>query len=449
MKSLEVLENLEIVTNDPKTLEESRQKEKSFTRERGMPFADALRFLLDMRKSSIQTRLNQYYKKVKGGDAISQQAFSKLRMNFDHSPFEKMVRLLVSKEYSGQYELPLWKGYHVFGIDGSSLQLPRADILRNEFGVRGRGGTCPCAGMSVLYDVLHGWAVDSILSRADMNERTECKKHIDFLCREMPNIAKNSIITMDRGYPSLELLENLQASGVKYLARCSSNFLSEINNTPMGDSTVVLKNDISVRIIKFVLTSGEIEILATNLFELSEALFPELYALRWGIETAYFCLKQELCIEKFSGKTPNSIRQDFWASMVLLNSVAVFQQEADAVVEQRQENKPIKHIYRARTSGLTVTLRDEFIFAVLSGNTAFTSLEMERIINTIAREVSAVRPNRAFPRNFKPAFKANHNLKSHLVALSCLHCFTKEGKELKIIKFSKIFKTFSICSCYK
>jgi hypothetical protein len=414
MKNEELLKELETVTKDPQTLEESRIKGKSFTRERGMPFGDALTFLLDMRKSSLQTRLNEYYSKVKGGNPISQQAFSKLRMNFDHTPFEKMVRRVVKQEYSGEYELPVWNGYHVFGIDGSCLQLPRVESLRVEFGVRGRGGTCPCAGISVLYDVLHGWAVDPILARADMNEREECEKHIDFLCRELPHIAKNSITTMDRGYPSMELLGTLQNSGVKYLARCPSNFLSEINNAPMGDSAVTLKNGVSVRVIKFVLPSGEVEILATNLFELAESLFPELYALRWTVESAYFCLKQEICIEKFSGKTPNSIRQDFWASMVLLNSVAVFQQQADEAVLNRQKHKSLKHSYKARTSGLIVTLRDEFIFAVLSGNPAFSALEMKRIINSMAREVSPIRPNRAFPRNFKPRFAANHNLKSHL-----------------------------------
>jgi len=414
MKNKEILEELEKVTNNVKTLKKARKNERAFTRKRGMTFREAVTFLLDMRKTSLQTRLNAYYKKVKGSDPISQQAFSKLRMNFDHTPFETMVRSIVSAEYSGKYELPMWNGYHVFGIDGSFLQLPRVDGLRTEFGVRGRGGTCPCAGISILYDVLHGWAIDPILSRADRNERDELIKHVDYLCGELPNIAENSIVTMDRGYPSLDLLETLNSSGVKYVARCSSNFLSEINNASMGDSMVVLKNGIYTRVVKFELSSGEIEILVTNLFELPETMFPELYALRWGIETAYFCLKEELCIENFSGKTPNSIRQDFWATMVLLNSVAVFQHDADALLHERQSGKSLKHSYRARTSGLIVTLRDEFIFAVLSGNPAFSSLEMNRIISAIARELSPIRPNRSSPRNFKPRFKANHNLKSHL-----------------------------------
>ena len=414
MYSLQILNMLSLITFDQKTLDESRLKTNSFTRDRGMTFPEALSFMLDMRKTTLQTRLNLFFEEIKEGDPISQQAFSKLRMNFDHSPFEKMVRIPVKEEYSGRYELPLWYGYHVFAVDGSKLQLPRVDALREEFGVLGRGGTCPCAGISVLFDVLHGWALDPAITGADMNERAECEKHIDFLRRELGHIIENSIIVLDRGYPSLELLKTLQDSGVKYLARCNSQFLSEINNAPMGNSDAVLKNGVSVRVFKFELTSGEIEILVTNLFELPESLFPDLYALRWGIEVAYFRLKEQICVEKFSGKTPNSIRQDFWASMVLLNTVAVFQREADEAVLQRQENKTVKHKNRARTSGIIVTLRDRFIFAVLCGKPKFTQMEMKRVITSMAREVSPVRLGRSYPRNFKPAFAANHNLKSHL-----------------------------------
>jgi len=414
MKMLEMLAYLQFVTHDEQTLDTARLKQNSFTRNRGMPFSDAISFLLDMRKTTLQTRLNIYFDKVKGGKPISQQSFSELRMNFDHSPFETMVRGLVKKEYSGQYELPLWNGYHVFAVDGSFLQLPRVNALRKEYGARGRGSACPCAGISVLYDVLHGWAIDPRIAKADRNERNECEGHVAYLCRELPHIKENSIILLDRGYPSLDLLEKLQNSGLKFLTRCNSRFLSEVNGAPSGNSVVILKNGVAVRVFKFELPSGEVETLVTNLFGFPESMLPELYALRWGVEAAYFRLKEELCIEKFSGKTPNSIRQDFWASMVLLNSTAVVQKAADAAVLERQKNKSLKHLNRARTSDLIITLRDRFIFAVLGGNRMLADQEMEDVILTIARVVSTVRPGRSFQRNFKSVYAANHNLKSHL-----------------------------------
>ncbi len=414
MTAISTLTYLRNKTQHPNTLKVARLKENSFTRNREMTFPDAVAFIMDMRNTTLQTRLNIYFNQVKGGNAISQQAFSKLRMNFDHSPFEGMARGLVEIEYSGEYELPQWHGYHVFAIDGSTLQLPRVDALREEFGTRGRGNECPCAGVSVLYDVLHGWALDPAITKAAINEREECEKHVEFLEKKLGHIAKNSILLLDRGYPSLDLLSKLQDSGLKFAARCNAQFLREINHAPLGDSVVALRNGRCVRVLKFALPSGEIETLVTNLFVLQEALFPELYAMRWGVETAYFRLKRELCIEKFSGKTPNSIRQDFWASMVLINTVAVFQKEADHLVAERQRGKALKHPNRARCSDLIVTLRDRFIFASLCGYPSIADLEMKDVLETLARVVSPVRPDRHFPRSLRHVPSAHHNLKSHL-----------------------------------
>ena len=129
MKSITYLELLRLIINDPETLTQARLREGSFTRNRLMPFSSALHFILDMRKTTLQTRLNIYFEHSGGIEPMSQQEFSKLRMNFDHSPFETMHKTAVKVEYSNESELPLWHGYHVFGIDGSFLQLPRTDEI--------------------------------------------------------------------------------------------------------------------------------------------------------------------------------------------------------------------------------------------------------------------------------------------------------------------------------
>lgn len=409
-----LLEEMKDITLRPETVLQAKLRVEAFTRNRRMDFASAVSFLLDMRTTTLQTRLNKFFGHNGGGDPISQQAFSKLRANFDHSPFETMVRELVKEEYSGKYELPLWNGYHILANDGTYLQLPRNDTLRTEFGTRGGDGFCPFAGVSTLYDVMHGWVLDAVITHANMNEREECEKHIEFLRQELPHIAEKSILTADRGYLSAKLLETLQASPLKFLARCQASFLSPINNAPMGDSIVTLKRGGTVRVIKFALSTGEVETLVTNLLDIPAQEFPALYAMRWGIETAYYRLKRELCVEKFSGKTPNTVRQDFWASIVLMNAVAVFQQAADNQVQDRQKAKALKHPYRARTSDLIVTLRDRYIFSVLCGVPAITSLEMPSIIQTIARTVSPVRPGRSFERRFDRSLAANLNLMSCL-----------------------------------
>jgi len=323
MLSLNLLDYIIKVIKSGETLETARLRENAFTRERSMPFPNALSFMLDMRTTTLQTRLNAFFKYNGGGEPISQQAFSKLRANFDHSPFEKIVRGLVKEEYSGNYPLTVWtparaggcadqgwNGYHLLGVDGSYLQLPCVEDLRWEFGVRG-ADICPMAGVSVLFDVLHGWALDPVLTDAYMNEREQLEKHMEFLSEELPEVAKKTILLIDRGYPSKDLFKKMQDSSFKFVARCKSGFSKTVDELPLGDSSVTLKNGVSVRIVKFELENGEIETLATNLHDLTMDAVIELYALRWGIETMYFKLKQELCIEKFSGNTANSIRQDF------------------------------------------------------------------------------------------------------------------------------------------
>jgi hypothetical protein len=194
MESLESLELLKKIIYAQETLENARLRDMAFTRNRKMPFADALCFALDMQKSALQNRLNLYFKNPKSKEELplSQQAFSKLRSQYDHSPFVAMHRALMEKEYCAhEEELSTWRRYHLFGVDGSYMQLPRVEVLYREFGTHGQETQCPMTGISVLFDVMYGWALNPIITTAGMNEREECEKHIDFLCDELPHIANN------------------------------------------------------------------------------------------------------------------------------------------------------------------------------------------------------------------------------------------------------------------
>jgi len=413
MKILNLLQRQREVTNDPKLLEVSRTHPKAFTRKRSMDFPQAVSFMLDMRKSTLQTRLNAFYRHTKGGAPISQPAFTKLRAQFDHTPFEAMLRDCVEEEYSGRYQLPKWKGFHVLAADGSYLQLPRTDEIREEFGTRGMGHVCHSAGVSVLFDVLHGWALDPIITHADMNEGLQLEKHLAYLCGNLPDIAQKALILIDRGYPSYKIFAAMDENNLHFCARCKSNFTTETRDAPLGSSIVTLKSGQTVRVVKFFI-GKTIETLVTNLFDLPATDFPALYAMRWGIETMYHEFKRIICVEKFSGKTPNAIRQDFWAAMVMLNTAACLRKEADEAVVNRQKTKKNKHFYRARNSDLIVIMRDRFMFAVLCGRPAFSKRNLNIVTKELARAVSPVRPGRSFPRTHRTNPAANSQLKSCL-----------------------------------
>jgi hypothetical protein len=420
METLWGLQRTEELVKEPTVKALSVLTDTAFTRRRegGMEFPDALRFLLDMSHDALPHRLDRFYRQAKGGKAISQPAFTKLRAKFDHTPFEIILRDLVGEEYSGRHELPLWNGYHLFGIDGSYLQLPQEPDIIKTFGVRGgnKSGAFQraSAGISVLYDVLHGWALDPEIARSDRSERAAAARHIDFLGGELPEIARNTILLMDRGYTSYELLGKCEEIGLKFVIRCNSSHFKAANQCPLGDSEIVFDNGQTVRVVRFLLKNGEIETLLTNLFDLPEADFQALYALRWGVETYYHKLKQIVGVEQFLGRTTNSVRQDFWASQVMLLFAQMFQRDADAEIAKRQEPLPVKHLNRSRTSHIVVTLRDRFIFSALCGYPELASFEFRAVMDELARVVSPVRPGRSFPRVHRPDLFANAHLKSRL-----------------------------------
>jgi len=372
-----------------------------------------------MHKTAYQARINQHLKKLSLGQTVivSKSAVSKRRNEFDHTPFEKMVKALVHREYTGDFKRGQYKGFTILGIDGSYLQLPREQHLRDEFGVRG-AGDCPMAGISTLYDVLHGWPLDVTITHSKMNERTECYKHIEYFCDQLPAVASKSIVTLDRGYASLEMFSHLQNKGLNFVIRCPKNCLKEIQLSPSDDSVIDLRNGQKIRVVKTLLESGELEILATNLFDFTTDEIIELYELRWCVETMYSMLKGHLFMEGFSGKTVNSIYQDFYATWVIFIGVVVFEQEAAPFAELNKQYKSLKqkarrvHESRINSSNTISTLRDNFIFTVLFHPDKDQVLaEIWKILQTIALSTDCVRPGRSFPRKIKQHIKVNHKLK--------------------------------------
>jgi hypothetical protein len=82
------------------------------------------------------------------------------------------------------------------------------------------------------------------------------------------------------------------------------------------------RHEVSFRLIRVLLPSGQEEILATSLLDVQlypATGFAALYHQRWGIEEAFKVLKHRLNVEQFSGELPESIRQDFHAKIFTAN----------------------------------------------------------------------------------------------------------------------------------
>ena len=395
------------------TLNESRFKPQYFTRKRILPFEDLLRYLLSMHKTSNQSALNKFLERR--DITMSQQALSKARSKFDHSPFLKLFNGVRNAFYSAEY-LPTLRKFHdkfLVAIDGSDTPLPNLPALLEKFGGTGAKASSPTARMSIAYDVLNDFIIDAAFSPLTVSERDHAKNHIENVGKIID--LKDTVFIMDRGYSSQELIELLSKKSY-YLFRLRSKFSTEIDALPIGSHIITMYDDMKVRIVKFTLPSGEVETLMSNLFDLDESEFKELYFRRWRIEVKYDVVKNKLELPCFGGFSENVIMQDFWISMYLANMAAIAKNEADAKIKEVREDKDNKHEYQANVNTLIGSLRDKLADDVFSRNTAHRQKKLERIMTEVQKSIVQISHDDGETPRYENTRKVkyHHNKRSNL-----------------------------------
>ena len=395
------------------TLNESRLKPQYFTRKRKLPFYALLKFLLSMHKTSTQSALGKFLERK--GITMSQQALSKARSKFDHTPFLKLFNGIRNAFYSSEYidKLHKFNGKFLIAIDGSDTALPNLPSLLKKFGGTGSKASSPTARMSIAYDILNDFIMEANFSPLIVSERDHAKNHIEQVGKIID--WKDSVFIMDRGYASQELIELLSKKSF-YLFRLRTKFNTEIDALPLGSHIITMYGNVKVRIVKFVLPSGEIETLLTNLFDLDESEFKDLYFKRWRIEVKYDVVKNKLEMPCFSGFSENVIMQDFWISIYLANMAAIAKNEADEKIKEERLDKDNKYEYQTNVNTLIGSMRDRLADAVFTRNPAQRQKKLERIILEIQKSVVPIRPDDGNTPRLENTRKVkyHHNKRSNL-----------------------------------
>jgi hypothetical protein len=375
-----------------------------------MAFQNVILFVLRGFNSNTQIALNRFSEQIFGQvEVMTQQAMSKARSHFDHSPFERLFRDIVGQRYCGEHEINLWHGYQIFAVDGSDIALPKMPGLLEAFGGTGRNADSPTAKISLLYDMLNDFVVDAAIGRAGASERDFALGHMEKLRDICPDVKK--LLVFDRGYPSAALIHKLNAQGLHFLMRVKSKWNREVDEITAADSLIKL-DETMLRVVKFQLASGETEMLITNLFELAVEEFPALYFKRWPIETKYDMVKNKLALENFTGYSENVILQDFWAVMYLSNLATVAKDEANALVRRERAGKNNKYTYVPNMNQVIASLKDHLIKACFAKSEEERTRCVELIRTEIKKAVVPVRPNRSVNRPSNPRkAKYHHNRK--------------------------------------
>jgi hypothetical protein len=198
--------------------------------------------------------------------------------------------------------------------------------------------------------------------------------------------------------------------------RVKTKFNKDIDAQTTADGYVWLTKDgksIRIRVIKFLLDSGEMEMLITNITDkrLGKKAFKKLYFLRWPIETKYDIVKNKLQIGNFTTRTVEGVLQDFYATMYLTNVAASAAIDAQAEIEEERKGKDNKYQYKANINELIGVLKDRFIQALTSDNSSKQAELIQNIINEIKMYVVPIRDNRSTPRKLPRKAKFHHNRK--------------------------------------
>lgn len=307
--------------------EQARVKPTAFIRNRRLPLAVLVSFLLNAPRAGLQTEVDAFFDHALGRDearAPSKSALCQARRQLRAEALRDLVGH--SAQVCAQHSVVAhWHGRRVLALDSTTLRVPDVPECAAHFG--GMHTSCgkfrPLARASAVLDVARGTFVDAVLGGFAEDDRALATRHLE-------GLGAGDLLVMDRGYPSREWLGQLSRRGVAFCVRIGHPWsgVKRFVRSDREDARVDLgtaTEPLPLRLLRAVLPNGSMLVVATNLFDekITPADFAALYRSRWRIEEAFKLIKARLQVENWSGILPHTVEQDFYAALVRANCAAV------------------------------------------------------------------------------------------------------------------------------
>ena len=413
---------------NPDLKEPHRTDSTAFTRQRKLGFVTCAVLILQKSVKSLQIKLNEFSDYLEG-QRVTAGAYTQARAKLSPTLFYDLNKKCYAQRWYDAGDYKRYKGHRLLAVDGSKIRLPDSKTTREEFGsIRIKNqygiGSYTGAQSSVMYDVFNEFIVDSALAHGKTSEKELAFQHLE-LCRE------KDLIIFDRGYSGYELFATITQRNLDFLCRCSKNafgvvqdFISNekqkdkvVTLTPCKDiqSKVIQKNlleSLKIRLVKVVLKTGEIEILATSLVDKSKYPckdFKKLYAARWGVETFFDKIKNRLALENFSGKTAISVKQDFYSTMLITSIESELTVPVNDKLIHKSNNK---HQQKVCKSVSFNAIKHKIINLLFCRDIEYDSL-VEQLQQLFSKNTIPIRPNRSSTRKstLRRALHFHHRIK--------------------------------------
>lgn len=391
----------------------NRVNEMNFTRKRKLPFVPLVLFMVNILKQTIQKELTRFIKMF--GDRssnITKSAFSQSRMKLKPEAFIELNNRLIEEFYTDNI-VKKWNGFRLCAIDGSKLILPtHSKELMKKFGTLSSGMIIPQAQVSSCYDVLNEIILDTQLETIQVNEMNQAVRHLE-------KLSKGDLIIFDRGYAATWFYYMIKIKKLDFVNRIPKSFRKDAENFRLSErEDDIIEIDIppqksryglqkhgltkdkvepfKLRLVKVILDTGEVEVLATTLLDKEKyhlEIFKDLYFKRWGIETNYNHLKSNIHVEEFTGLTEIAIRQDFYASAFINNLQSII--ALDSKEEMDKENKDREYEYKINRNLSLGFMKDRIVEILTNDNPKY----YEELKDLFKMNPNPIRNGRKNPRN--------------------------------------------------
>lgn len=407
-----------------------RVNDKAFTRQRHFTFANSMLFLMQKTLRSIQAHVHSFFEALgQPSPGLTPSAWSQARLKLSCTAFmalnEEAILQVVYRNRAHP-QLCLWEGYRLLAIDSSLVRLPNQEDLGQEFGwvdCTNKSGECgryPQARLSVLTDVLNRIAIQTCFEPWTKGERELAQEQVQ-------RLEDWDLALLDRGFAEYKLWACFVDADRRFVCRCQANTFGIVNRlfkeNQAGRSVVIelvphreqmkeiqeahLPATIKLRFVTVRLSTGELEVLATNL--LDEVLYPtecfaELYHCRWGIETYYGLLKGRLDLGSFTGLSAAALRQDVYSTVFISNLESLLIGPANQQLEQKSQS--LKYLQQVNHAVSFHSIKSHII-ALLIGPETIAQV-VEKLQPLFLANPTTVRPERIVPRT-KPSAWRSYN----------------------------------------
>lgn len=388
-----------------------RKEKQDFSRKPILSFSNLILYFLNFCKNSYQDELDHFFTQIEDSKfllrKVTKGALSQARSKLDPQVFLYLIKK--SQDFiENHLSLDTWCGFRLLAVDGSTLYLHQNPENQKHFSCQSnQHKDVTMARVSQCFDVLNGFTQDIQLSAYSTGER-------DLLSYHCMNLPQNSLLLLDRGYPSYQVFYQFLEQEQDFVARVPISFNTTISaflESTEQDSLVsfprpkALKNlppHITVRLIKVKLEKST-EILVTSLLDSKlypQEIFKDLYQQRWPVEEDYKKVKSSIQVENFSGKSVHSVYQDVYAKVLSKNITIALMNPLKPEVEELTKTR--KYSYKMNLNHALSKMKHNIIHLL-------TGQHIEDCLDALSKlwthTLEPIRKGRTYPRIIKNEYR--------------------------------------------